>query len=462
MRHAERSKRCGSAKTVARVVNWFGIAALSLCANSNLNADEARLSPYTPKLVGQEQFAYVWTGGIDGVGDGADKLVTVDVNPASPGLGKVIHVLTMGEREQPETATLTDDRRYLWASSRGASFIYVFDVRTNPTRPSLHRVIQNAKSNGMASAGPFGMLALPGRMLVSMVSNTAEAEVQSLVLEYRNGGEFVARHGLPRTSESPPKSDASSSFGLSIAALNHRKVLITTSVAPILPTEDVLDRTHFLANDKTASKLPNAIVIRDLRTRTPKQVLEVFGAPVALSCADSAQRSYCFAITAQTSRIWLVFENDERQWQAIPVADLNDASLDPFAIDLSLSANRQLLWVNSWASGTTYAFDVSDIRSPRRLFGHKIGAQLSKTAQSSDGNRLYFTSSLRETWDKRSGKPGEVQFFKAFTLQAQSLEPMFSIDFEKEGLGRPVQAQFGSFGLYPPPPASQALTNAAQ
>lgn len=36
-------------------------------------------------IKGQEDFLYVWTLGVKGIGDGYDKLVTLDVNPRSNG-----------------------------------------------------------------------------------------------------------------------------------------------------------------------------------------------------------------------------------------------------------------------------------------------------------------------------------------------------------------------------------------
>jgi len=56
-------------------------------------ADETCLSPYMAKIVGQEDFVYVWTLGMPGVGDEQDKLVTIDVNPQSPNYGKVVSTL---------------------------------------------------------------------------------------------------------------------------------------------------------------------------------------------------------------------------------------------------------------------------------------------------------------------------------------------------------------------------------
>ncbi|MDD1629458.1 MAG: selenium-binding family protein, partial [Methylococcaceae bacterium] len=63
-------------------------------------ADETCQSPYMAKIVGQEDFVYVWTLGVEGVGDEQDKLVTVDVNPKSPNYGKVVNSLSVGGRNE--------------------------------------------------------------------------------------------------------------------------------------------------------------------------------------------------------------------------------------------------------------------------------------------------------------------------------------------------------------------------
>ena len=66
------------------------------------NADETCMSPYMAKIVGQEDFAYVWTLGVEGLGDEQDKLVTVDLRPASDTYGKVIHSLSVGGRGEAQ------------------------------------------------------------------------------------------------------------------------------------------------------------------------------------------------------------------------------------------------------------------------------------------------------------------------------------------------------------------------
>src|SRR5436309_15065718 len=79
-------------------------------------ADETCNSPYVSKLIkGQEDYIYVWALGVEGVGDGSDKLVTIDVHPKSKSYGKVIASAPVGGRSEAHHMGFTDDRRYLWA-----------------------------------------------------------------------------------------------------------------------------------------------------------------------------------------------------------------------------------------------------------------------------------------------------------------------------------------------------------
>src|SRR5688500_2093590 len=117
---------------------------LALCAaffGSAAFGDETCQSPYLPKLVGQEDYVYVWTLGISGLGDGSDKLVTIGTNPARADYGKVVGSVSVGGRHEAHHAGFTDDRRYLWAGTLDDSQIYVFDVGSDPANPKLVRTI---------------------------------------------------------------------------------------------------------------------------------------------------------------------------------------------------------------------------------------------------------------------------------------------------------------------------------
>ena len=86
-------------------------AVVTVVLSAAAMADETCMSPYMAKIVGQEDYVYVWTLGMEGVGDEQDKLVTVDVNPQSKSYGKVANTLSVGGRNEAHHSGLTDDRR---------------------------------------------------------------------------------------------------------------------------------------------------------------------------------------------------------------------------------------------------------------------------------------------------------------------------------------------------------------
>src|SRR5438876_12406291 len=92
------------------------LAALLLGA-LGARADETCMSPYMPKITGQEGYVYVWALGVDGVGDGSDKLVTAGANPKNTATyGKVGSTVSVGARHQAHRGDCGDDRRHLWVS----------------------------------------------------------------------------------------------------------------------------------------------------------------------------------------------------------------------------------------------------------------------------------------------------------------------------------------------------------
>lgn len=93
---------------------WAAVAVF-LAASPWVFGDETCQSPYMAKIVGQEDYVYVWTLGAEGLGDGHDKLVTVDANPASNGYGTVAHTVSVGGRNEAHHGGFTDDRAYFWA-----------------------------------------------------------------------------------------------------------------------------------------------------------------------------------------------------------------------------------------------------------------------------------------------------------------------------------------------------------
>ena len=448
MKRCKISLRTPSKRQVlSRLVTASFVALLSFSSASI--ADETCMSPYMAKIVGQEDFVYVWTLGLKGLGDEQDKLVTIDVNPASSNYGKVVHSLSVGGRNEAHHSGLTDDRRYLWAGGLDTSKIFIFDVHSDPAKPKLHKTITDfvAKSGGVV--GPHTTYAMPGRMLVTGLSNNQDHGGRSATVEYTNDGEYIATYWMPTDDKlqgAEKSGQFADGFNYDIRALPRVNALVTSSFTGW--NNYMMDLGKMMADAEAMKQFGNTAVVWDLHSRKPKKIFDVPGAPLEIRCAWGPQNNYCFTTTALTSKIWLIYLDDNNTWQAKAVADIGDASKIPLPVDISISADDSLLWVNTWNDGMTRVFDVSDPFTPKEVYTKNIGAQVNMLSQSWDGNRVYFTSSLLSNWDKREGPAGDVQYFKAYKWNGEELSEQFSIDFVAAKLGLPHQMRFGSYALY--------------
>ena len=426
------------------------ITAVVSAVPANTLADETCMSPYMAKIVGQEDFVYVWTLGAEGVGDQQDKLVTVDVNPGSANYGKVVNSLSVGGRNEAHHSGFSDDRHYLWAGGLDTSKIFIFDVHSDPAKPTLHKTIDNFVANSGGVVGPHTTYALPGRMMMTGLSNDKDHGGRTALVEYTNAGEYVATHWMPTDEDlggAVKSGNFADGYGYDVRALPRRNVMITSSFTGW--NNYMMNLGKLMGDAEAMKRFGNTVVIWDLHTRQPKKVLDVPGAPLEIRCAWGPHHDYCFTTTALTSKIWLIHEDDAGEWQAQAVADIGDASKLPLPVDISISADDSLLWVDTWNDGKTRLFDISDPFKPVQIQEEKIGAQVNMTSQSWDGKRLYFTSSLLANWDKVEAADGDdLQYFKAYSWDGQRLAVQFSIDFVAENLGSPHQMRFGAYSLY--------------
>ncbi len=414
-----------------------------------VSSDETCMSPYMAKIVGQEDFVYVWTLGLEGIGDQQDKLVTVDVNPKSENYGKIINSLSVGGRNEAHHSGLTDDRRYLWAAGLDTSKIFIFDIHTDPAKPQLHKTITNFVSVSGGVVGPHTTYAMPGRMLVTGLSNDKDHGGRTGMVEYTNEGEYVATYWMP-TDEDLQGAEKAGSFadgyGYDIRVLPRRNVMVTSSFTGW--NNYMMNLGKMMADPEAMKRFGNTVVIWDLHKRQPKKVLDVPGAPLEVRCAWGSQNNYCFTTTALTSKIWLIYEDDSGDWHAKPVGDIGEAEKIPLPVDISIAADDSLLWVDTWNDGMTRVFDISDPHNAKEIYTEQIGAQVNMLSQSWDGKRVYFTSSLLSNWDKQQADDADLQYFKAYTWDGEKLTMQFSIDFIKANLGMPHQMRFGSYALY--------------
>jgi selenium-binding protein 1 len=410
-------------------------------------ADETCMSPYMAKIVGQEDVIYVWTLGVEGLGDGQDKLVTVDANPSSATYGKVVHALSVGGRNEAHHSGLTDDRQWLWAGGLDTNKIFIFDVHSDPAKPRLHKTIDDFTASSGGAVGPHTHYALAGRMLITGLSNNRDHGGRTALVEYTNDGSYITTHWMPTDDNlqgAVKSGQYADGYGYDVRVLPRRNLMLTSSFTGW--SNYMMDFGKMLNDAEAMKRFGNTVVAWDLHQRKPRKILDVPGAPLEIRCAWGPDHDYCFTTTALTSKIWLIYADEQDEWQAKEVADIGDPSTVPLPVDISISADDTRLWVNTFLEGKTRVFDISDPHAPVEIFEQTIGSQVNMVSQSWDGKRVYFTSSLLANWDKKA--EADEQYLKAFTWDGSQLTPTFSLDFAALKLGRPHQMRFGAYALY--------------
>ena len=423
-----------------------GLASTATFGATPAFADETCQSPYMPIITGVEEYVYVWTLGVEGMGDGLDKLVTVDTREGSPSFGKPINSVSVGGRHEAHHGGFTSDRRFFWAGGLDDSKIFIFDVVSNPAKPRLTKTISDFVKASGGAVGPHTFYALPGRMMITALSNDKDHGGRTALVEYSNGGKYLATHWMP-TKESAPKLpgiEFADGYGYDVRALPRKNVMLTSSFTGW--SNYMMDFGKMLKDEAAMKRFGQSVVLWNLHTRKPRKVFNVPGAPLEIRWAWGARNNHAFTSTALTSKIWLIHEDDRGEWQAKAVADIGDPSKIPLPVDISLSADDRMLWVNCFMDGMTRLFDVGNPHQPKMIYEKNIGRQLNMVSQSWDGKRVYFTSSLLANWDKK-GDDNE-QFVKSYSWDGKDLKERFTLDFNKEKLGRAHIMNFGSKALY--------------
>jgi selenium-binding protein 1 len=411
-------------------------------------ADETCSSPYLARIEGQEEFVYVWTLGVEGLGDGADKLVTVDANPGSPTYGKVISSSSVEGRNEAHHGGFTDDRRQLWLAGLDTSRVFIFDVHTDPAKPRYVKTIDNFEKTTGGAIGPHGAYALPGRVLIPCLSNSKDKGGRTALVEYGNDGNYIATHWLPTKDDAQGAGDASLADGYCYDArvLPRKNALLTSSFTGW--NNYMRDFSKLTADPEAMKHFGATMVMWDFHTRQPKKVFQVPGAPLEIRWAWGEKHNYAFTATALGSKLWLVYADDRGDWQAKEVATVSDVKGGVLPVDISLSADDKTLFVGSFGDGKCRVFDVSNPQKPKQIYEKQIGKQVNMVSQSWDGKRLYFTSSLLANWDKK-GADNE-QFLRAYAWDGKELKPGFDLDFTALKLGRAHHMFFGSKTLGAP------------
>src|SRR5437763_8197819 len=289
--------------TISNAVFAGTLALLLAYSMSSTRADETCSSPYLARIDGQEEFVYVWTLGVEGLGDGNDKLVTVDVKPGSPNYGKVINSVSVNGRNEAHHGGFTDDRRQLWLAGLESSKIFIFDVHTDPAKPKLIKTIDNFADATGGAAGPHGAYALPGRVLIPCPSNAKDKGGKTALVEYGNDANYITTHWLPTKEDARGASGAevADGYGYDARVLPRKNALLTSSFTGW--KNYTTDFGKLTADPAAMKHFGSTMVMWDFHARQPKKIFQVPGAPLEIRWAWGENHNYAFTATALTSKL---------------------------------------------------------------------------------------------------------------------------------------------------------------
>ena len=421
-------------KSVFRAIAALAMACMGFTVA--VRADETCNSPYIAKLIkGQEDYVYVWTLGVEGLGDGSDKLVTVDVNPKSKSYGKVLHSLSTGARAEAHHMGFTDDRRHIWAGGLSENRIWVFDIATDPAKPKLVRTIGDLGDKS-GYLGPHTYYALPGRMFVQALSNTKDKGGVTGMVLYNNKGKHLGSYAMPTEG-------GGDGYGYDLAVNPKKNIMLTSSFTGYANYMRPLG--ELIKDGEAMKKFGNTMVLWDLKAIKPTKVLAVPGAPLEIRWSLNPKDNWAITAAALTSKLWLVKQDAKGAWIAKEVGTIGDPSKIPLPVDISITRDGKGLWVNTFMDGKTRYFDLSNPEAPKQTYEKPTGKQVNMISQSWDGKRVYITSSLLANWDK--GGADNEQFLRGFAWDGKELAQKFEVDFTKEKLGRAHHMKLGSKAL---------------
>ncbi len=410
-------------KKLYRLTGMLWLVAVMLMVGPAL-ADETCQSPFLPKVTGQEDYIYVWTLGVKGVADGNDSLVTIDANPTSKAYGQIIHRAPVPGQHEAHHAGFTDDRRYLWAGGLDDSFIFIFDVAANPAKPKLIKTIKSFVKDTGGLVGPHTFYALPGRMLITALSNVTDNSGRTGLAEYSNEGRFIRTIWMPK--EAP--------YGYDVRVNINLNRMLTSSFTG---KKNYMRPLGELVKDASAMKeFGDAVVVWDFHARKPLQVLRVPGAPLELRWALMPNHYYAFTATALTHQLVLIYQQEDGTWATKAIADLGDT----LPVDISIAPDDSKIYVASFMDGTLRVYDISNPFEAKLIEQVKLGEMANMVSESWDGTRLYVTNSLLSKWDK----PGDY-WLKAYAWENGKLVHKFTTDFNS--VGRAHLMNFGSKAL---------------
>lgn len=364
---------------------------------------ETCLSPYVQRLDRLEKYLYVYC--VDADAKDNDFLAVVDVDGKSPTFKKIIHRLDLGSKgNETHHFGFTDDRTHIWGLTLFSGRIFIIDVATDPARPKLKKVLEEAGAPAELGS-PHTAYALPGRMLITFLSS-AKGGLPAGLAEYSNDGKFIRK--LPNPKAAP--------YGYDVAIRPDLNRMVTSSFTYYDNYKKPLAKMDF-------KKFGSELVMWDFRQRKPLQVLKAGGAPLECRWSLKKDADHGFTNCALDDSLWVWEKQADGSY-----ATRRLCKVGKMPVDLRQSPDDRFLFVSCFFSDEIQQWDVSDLKKPRLHSTLKPGVQPNMMHVTYDGKRMYITNSLLSTMDPA----GDFWIKKAaITDRGMVLEDDFHIDLRK-------------------------------
>lgn len=336
---------------------------------------ETCLSPFVKRLDRPEKYLYVYC--VDADAKDNDFLAVVGVEKGSKDYGKILHRLDLGTKgNETHHFGYTDDRTHIWGLTLFSNRIFLIDVATDPARPRLVKVLDDVtKKTGFAS--PHTAYALPGRMLVSFLSNQ-NGRLPAGLAEFTNDGKFIRSIDLPKDAP----------YGYDIAVRPDLNRMVTSSFT-------YYDNYKHPLAKMDLKKFGSELLVWDFRARKVLAKLKTGGAPLECRWSLKEGANHGFTNCALDNSIWVWEGTKDGGYTTRKLCDVGK-----LPADLRQSPDDRFLFVSCFASDEIQQWDVSDLKKPRLVSTLRPGVQPNMMHVTGDGKRMYITNSLLSTMDR--------------------------------------------------------------
>jgi selenium-binding protein 1 len=423
-----------------------------------------------------EKLAYVSL--LNPASNGTDALAVADVDPGSSTYGQVVSTVNMpfgGDELHhfgwnacssclcPHSPHPHMERRYLIVPGLRSSRIHVIDVKPDPRKPRVVKVIEPEdvmKKTGYSR--PHTSHCGPDGIYINALGSDKGSGPGGIFVMNAESFEITGRWEQDRG----PQYLAYDFWW----HLGHDTMITSEWGTPEM-VESGINPELLLAG-----KYGHALHVWDLRRRKHKQVLDLgaeYQMVLELRPSHDPNKTYGFvgvvvSLKDLSSSIWTWYHagnNGNDFWKVKKVIDIpaepaepdqlppllkGFKAVPPLVTDLNLSLDDRFLYVSCWGTGELLQYDVSDPFQPVKTGSVKLGGIARRQAHptepktplnggpqmvevSRDGRRIYLTNSLYRTWDEQfypDGLRGWMVKIDAHPNGGMKLDPNLLMQFD--------------------------------